>query len=153
MLVQRVPSKLFSLPKQDVQNIPFIIGMQTPWVHLMMVKHSHNNVMSMDSTFSTNKYGVSSIFFIHLFNYISMLVPYIIIFFVYVTQYHLYTLMVFDKHRNGVPVAQVISSRNTTNDICKWMSTLIVAGKKEQPNWDVKVLITDDVAAEIEALQ
>ena len=64
MLVQWVPSKLFFYQKQDVvQTIPFIIGIQTSWMHLMKVKHSHNNVMSIDSTFSTNKYGVSSHFF------------------------------------------------------------------------------------------
>ena len=61
--------------------------------------------------------------------------------------------MVFDEHHNGVPVAWVIFSCNTIVDICKWMSTLIVAGKKEQPNWDVKAFITDDAAAEIEALR
>ena len=59
--------------------------------------------------------------------------------------------MVFDEHRNGVPVAWVISSCNTTYDICKWMSTLIAVGKKEQPNWDA--FIIDDAAAEIEALR
>ena len=64
MLVQWMPWKRFFYQKQDVvQNIPFIIGIQTPWLCLMMVKHSHNNFMSMDSTFSTNKYGVSSHFF------------------------------------------------------------------------------------------
>ena len=64
MLVQWVPSKLFFYLKKDVvQNIIFIIGIQMQWMSLMMVKHSHNNVMSMDSTFSTNKYGVSSHFF------------------------------------------------------------------------------------------
>ena len=61
--------------------------------------------------------------------------------------------MVFDEHRNGVPVAWVISSCNATYDICKWMSTLIAARKKKQPNWDVKAFITDDAAAEIEALR
>ena len=61
--------------------------------------------------------------------------------------------MVFDEHRNGVPIAWVISSHNTIDDICKWISTLIAARKKEQPNWDVKDFITDDVATEIEALR
>ena len=61
--------------------------------------------------------------------------------------------MVFDKHRNGIPVAWVISSRNTTNDICKWMSALISSGKIAQPNWDVKAFITDDVATKIGALR
>jgi len=61
--------------------------------------------------------------------------------------------MVFDKHHNGVPVAWVISSRNTIVDICKWMSTLFAIGKKEQPNWHVKAFITDDATAKIEALR
>lgn len=43
----------------NVENIPFIIGIQTPWMREMMVKHSHNSIIAMDSTFSTNKYGVS----------------------------------------------------------------------------------------------
>ena len=58
------PRNFFFYQKQDVvQNIPFIIGIQMLWMCLMMVKHSHDNVMSMDSTFRTNKYGVSSHFF------------------------------------------------------------------------------------------
>eukprot|EP01018_Ginkgo_biloba_P000347 Gb_00284 [translate_table: standard] len=54
----------------------FIIGFQTPWMHKMMVKFSHNSFISMESTFSTNKYG-----------------------------YQLYTLMVFDMKQNGLPIA------------------------------------------------
>jgi len=61
--------------------------------------------------------------------------------------------MVFDEHRNGVPVAWVISSRNTTDDICKWMSALFALGIKERQNWNVQAFITDDAAAEIEALR
>jgi hypothetical protein len=53
------PDSFFFYQKQDiVQNIPFIIGIQTRWMRSMMVKYSHNNAMSMDSTFSTNMYGV-----------------------------------------------------------------------------------------------
>ena len=53
--------KFFFYQQQDVvKNVPFIIGIQTSWMHSMMVKYSHNNVISMDSTFSTNKYGVST---------------------------------------------------------------------------------------------
>jgi len=51
----------FFYQKQDlVENIPFIIGIQTKWMCSMMLKYSHNNIISMDSTFSTNKYGVST---------------------------------------------------------------------------------------------
>ena len=55
------PESFFFYKKQDlVENIPFIIGIQTKWMCSMMLKYSHNNIISMDSTFSTNKYGVST---------------------------------------------------------------------------------------------
>ena len=61
--------------------------------------------------------------------------------------------MVFDEHRNGIPVAWVISSRNTTNDICRWMLSLFSIGIKEHLDWHVQDFITDAVAAEIGALR
>eukprot|EP01018_Ginkgo_biloba_P014548 Gb_31390 [translate_table: standard] len=69
----------------------------------MMVKISHNSLIAMDSTFSTNKYG-----------------------------YQLYTLMVFDKQQNGLPIAWVISSRDKASDIKIWLSALIEEGVKER---------------------
>ena len=68
-------------------------------------------------------------------------------------QYQLYTLMVFEKHRNGVPIAWVISSRNTTGDLSNWLSSLFIAGLKERSDWIVRAFITDDVVVEIEALR
>eukprot|EP01018_Ginkgo_biloba_P038637 Gb_21205 [translate_table: standard] len=41
----------------ESQGIPFVIGIQTLWMRNMMVKYSHESLISMDSTFSTNKYG------------------------------------------------------------------------------------------------
>ena len=61
--------------------------------------------------------------------------------------------MVFDKHHNGVPIAWVISSCNTTEDIEKCLSTLFEIGIKECPDWQAHAFITDDVATEIEALR
>jgi len=57
--------------------------------------------------------------------------------------------MVFDKHHNGVPVAWVISSRNSIVDISKWMSTLFAIGKKERPDWHVKAFITNDASSHL----
>jgi hypothetical protein len=62
-------------------------------------------------------------------------------------------LMVFDKHRNGVPVAWVISSHNSTYDIRKWLSTLFDVGMKERPYWHVRSFIIDDVIVDIQALR
>ena len=61
--------------------------------------------------------------------------------------------MVFDEHRNGIRVAWVISSHNTTNDICIWMFSLFVFEIKERLDWHVQAFITDDVAAEIGSLR
>ena len=57
--------------------------------------------------------------------------------------------MVFDEHRNGIPVAWVISSRNTTNYICIWIFSLFAIRIKERPVWHVQAVITDDVVAKI----
>eukprot|EP01018_Ginkgo_biloba_P006371 Gb_15083 [translate_table: standard] len=87
----------------ESQGIPFIIGIQTLWMRKMMVKYSHGSLISMDATFSTNKYG-----------------------------YQLYTLMVFDKFQNGVPIAWVVSLRDTTSDIEEWLQAIFDAGVKER---------------------
>ena len=61
--------------------------------------------------------------------------------------------MVFYEHRNGIPVAWVISSRNTTNDICRWMLSLFSIRIKERLDWHVQAFITDDVSTEIGSLR
>eukprot|EP01018_Ginkgo_biloba_P025895 Gb_25490 [translate_table: standard] len=90
----------------------------------MMVKFSHNSLIAMDSTFSTNKY-----------------------------EYQLYKLMVFDKQQNGLPIVWVISSRDKASDIKIWLSALIEEGVKECEDWKVNTFIKDDALAKIGALR
>ncbi|GLJ54327.1 hypothetical protein SUGI_1165720 [Cryptomeria japonica] len=40
---------------------PFIMGIQTAWMLDMMVRFSHDSIISMHSTFTTNKYGQSGV--------------------------------------------------------------------------------------------
>ena len=61
--------------------------------------------------------------------------------------------MVFDKHHNGITVAWVISSRNTTNSICRWMFSLFAIVIKERIDWQFQAFITNDVATETRALR
>eukprot|EP01018_Ginkgo_biloba_P014253 Gb_08179 [translate_table: standard] len=89
-------------------------------MHKMMVKFSHNSLIAMDSTFSTNKYG-----------------------------YKLYTLMVFDKQQNGSPISWVISSHDKASDIKIWLSALIEEGVKEREDWKVNAFMTNDALAEM----
>ncbi|GLJ36743.1 hypothetical protein SUGI_0739890 [Cryptomeria japonica] len=108
----------------NVENIPFVMGIQTPWMREMMVKHSHNSIIAMDSTFSTNKYG-----------------------------YELYTLLVFDEQEAGIPIAWAISSRNKVEDINEWLIEVYKRGKQSKEDWHVNAFMTDDASAEIEAIR
>ena len=56
---QKRQEDFFFFQRSTSANVPFIIGIQTNWMLETMVKLSHNSIIAMDSTFSTNKYGVS----------------------------------------------------------------------------------------------
>eukprot|EP01018_Ginkgo_biloba_P027921 Gb_24886 [translate_table: standard] len=122
--VKQEHQSIFFYQKPVDDQKEFIIGLQTPWMYKMMVEFSHNSLIAMDSTFNTNNYG-----------------------------YQLYTLMVFDKQQNGLPIAWVISSCDRASDIKEWLSALIEEGVKERQDWKVNAFMKDDVLAEIGALR
>ena len=62
--------------KNDVINLPFILGIQTAWQKEIMLKYGHNDVIAMDVTFRTN-----------------------------VSKYQLFSLLVFDDWRIDIPIA------------------------------------------------
>lgn len=68
-------------------------------------------------------------------------------------QYQLYTLLVFDKQQNGIPIAWVVSSRNRSSDISLWLSKLMERGRQLKPDWTVNAFMTDDALAEIDAIR
>jgi len=68
-------------------------------------------------------------------------------------QYQLYTLVAFDAQQSGVPVAWVVASRNTTQDIALWLDRLMQRCYQARPDWKVNVFMVDDALAEIAALR
>ncbi len=85
---------------QDVGEInetpvPFTIGIQTPTQCESMLSYGRNGAISMDATFGTND-----------------------------MKFHLITLMGFDDHRMGVPLAWIITSRQTIKDLMEWLKPL-----------------------------
>ncbi len=76
-------------------HVPFTIGIQTPFQLQAMVSLGDNGVISMDVTFGTND-----------------------------VKFHLFTLMVFDAHCIGVPVAWIITSHQTCDDLVEWLILL-----------------------------
>eukprot|EP01018_Ginkgo_biloba_P023862 Gb_15783 [translate_table: standard] len=105
------------------QIIPFILGIQSTWKLEHMVKFGKNNLIATDSTFGTNK-----------------------------LKYHLFTLIVFDTHHNGVPVAWIISSSSLANDIQNWMEKLRCRIHKVDPTWRPSDFMLDDATAEINTI-
>ncbi|GLJ26375.1 hypothetical protein SUGI_0508190 [Cryptomeria japonica] len=88
-------ANLFFFQQPEGVARPFIMGIQMSWMLDMMVRFSHDLIISMDSTFVTNKYG-----------------------------YQLYLCLVFDEQQSGVPVAWVVTSRNKIEDIQVWLMEL-----------------------------
>ena len=68
-------------------------------------------------------------------------------------KYQLYTLVAFDEQQSGVPVAWVVASRNTLEDIALWLEHLMHRCHKIRIDWKVNAFIDDDALAEINALR
>jgi hypothetical protein len=76
-------------------QVPFTIGIQTSTKCESMLSYGHNGAISMDATFGTND-----------------------------MKFHLFTFMGFNDHRTGVPLAWIIISRQTIQDLNKWLKPL-----------------------------
>jgi hypothetical protein len=48
-------------------------------------------------------------------------------------KFHLFTLMVFNAHRTGVPVAWIITSCQTCDDLVEWLNSFENKTFKEEP--------------------
>jgi hypothetical protein len=69
-----------------------------------------------------------------------------------VLQFPLYTLMVFDKWRNGVPIAFIITKRSKQIDLSPWMTELKRKAVVASPEWRPNAFIVDDAQAEINTI-
>ncbi len=76
-------------------QVPSTIGIQTPTQCESMLSYGHNGAISMDATFGTND-----------------------------MKSHLFTLTGFDDHRTSVPLAWIITSKQTIQDLIKWLKPL-----------------------------
>eukprot|EP01018_Ginkgo_biloba_P024903 Gb_17664 [translate_table: standard] len=102
------PEKVFhyqEFQKDDNGGTPFIIGLQDPIQLDWMIRFGHNSMLSMDSTFGTNKQKLQ-----------------------------LFTILAFDEHQNGIPVAWVIMSRATIPDISSWLEMLYHKVNNHKPD-------------------
>jgi hypothetical protein len=89
-----------------------------------MFQFGHNGFISMDAMFGTNN-----------------------------VKYHLFTLMVFDFHQTWVPVAWVIMSQQTCEDLVECLNAMKGNLLLHMPNWRPSCFVVDDAPQELRALQ
>jgi hypothetical protein len=105
-------------------HIPFTVRIQTPFQLQTMVSLGDNGAISMDATFSTND-----------------------------VKFHLFTLMVFDAHCTKVPVAWIITSYQTCDDLVEWLTPLKKKLLRNNLKWKPSCFIVDDAPQELQALR
>jgi hypothetical protein len=64
-------------------------------------------------------------------------------------KFHLFTLMMFDAHRIGVPVAWIITSHQTCDDLMEWIIPLKTKLLSKNTKWKPSCFIIDDVPQEL----
>jgi len=96
-------------------HVPFIIRIQTPFQLQAMVSLNDNGAISMDATFGTND-----------------------------VKFHLFLLMVFDACRTRVPIAWIITSCQTCDDLVEWLTPLKTKLLRKNPKWKPSCFIVDD---------
>jgi hypothetical protein len=104
-------------------QVPFTIGIQTPTQCESMLSYGHNGAISMDATFGTND-----------------------------MKFHLFTLMGFDDHRTGVPLAWIITSKQTVEDLIEWLKPLKEKMLSHMPHWKPSCFLVDDAPQKLKAL-
>lgn len=68
-------------------------------------------------------------------------------------QFHFYTVMAFDAHQNGVPVAWVISSSAMEIEVRKWLGAMRDRMLQLNPAWRPTCFLVDDSRAETAAIR
>ncbi len=106
----------------DIQ-VPFTIGIQTPTQCEFMLSCGNNGAISMDATFGTND-----------------------------MKFHQFTLKGFNDHRTCIPLAWIITSKQTIQDLIKWLKPLKEKMLSHMPHWKPSCFFIDDAPQELKAL-
>ncbi len=144
-------------------NMPFVIGIQTEFQSNCLLQYGHASAVAIDATFGTNDKKVSGLLtvsnsssFLKLYSFLSpchCLHPNVVFLGLILDQFPLYTLMVFDNWRNGIPVAYIVTSRSKQVDLSPWLKAIRKRMTDTKPEWKPNAFVVDDAQAEINALR
>jgi hypothetical protein len=96
-----------------VDNMPFVIGIQTAFQFMMMLQYGHKSAIAIDATFATNDKKVRCIVLLRascVSEVINGSVSWLLTTLTGWLQFPLFTMMVFDEWQNGIPVVFVITA-------------------------------------------
>ena len=68
-------------------------------------------------------------------------------------QFHLYTAMVMDDQQNGIPVAWYLTNRSCTTSVETFLTSVLDAARKLQPDFQFGSVHCDDAADELAAIR
>ena len=145
---------------------PFAFGIQTEWQLGMMAKFGHNNTLSIDATFGTSQTRVRHILCVgfHYMFFCSMSCHSICEYFLFMIdwffreticlwQYPLYTIMVFDNWRNGIPIVFLVISCTQEHGLILVLRSVHDRVTRLKKNWHPSSIVVDNTHAEINTLR
>ena len=97
---------------------------ECPWQRQICQTYGNNNMLAMDSTFGTNQYKMA-----------------------------LYTIMVFDSHKNGILIAWIVRSSSKRLDIIAWLKASRNVMLDNFKSWSPNAFIIDDAELEMGAIR
>ena len=101
--------------KNDIIDLPFILGIQIPWQKDMMLKYRYNGTITMDAIFKTN-----------------------------ILKYSLFLLLVFDDWRNDIPVIWDFTSRIIKEHLVMWLQPIRRNLQRDKEDFLLSCFIVDD---------
>ena len=135
-------------------NMPFVIGIQTSFQFRMMLQYGHQSAIAIDATFATNDKKIGLTFcFISCAPNFKIRFPTILNICVVSLHFPLFTMMVFDKWQNGVPVAFIITARQKQSNLTSWMQKVKEKMLAAKADWKPNEFVLHNADNEINSLR
>lgn len=102
----------------------FVLGIQTDWQLQQMIQFGSHSLMASDSKFGTNK-----------------------------LKYPVHSILVFDQHKNAIPVAWIITPNFAHGEIYKWVGALYDRAHTKDPTWQLGGFIIDGPLTDVRTIR
>ncbi|KAL0312024.1 UNVERIFIED_CONTAM: hypothetical protein Sradi_5601700 [Sesamum radiatum] len=123
MWVQRHRKHVFYF-QENCGSEPLILGIQTDWQLQQMLRYGHSGSLASHTASSSKK-----------------------------LKYTLCSLLAFDSSHNAIPVAWIITSSSLSQNIHKWMPSLVERIRGKDTRWRPNAILVDDPSFEASVIR